>query len=925
VWQAACVCVILVLAVLAVFGQTAGFGFVNYDDDQYVFENPVVEKGLSVEAVGWAFTHAQVANWTPLSTLSHMLDCQMFGLHAGGHHLVNVLWHAANAVLLFLVLRQMTGSLWRSAFVAAVFAIHSLRAESVAWVSERKDVLSAFFFMLAIGAYVRYAQEFKVQSSKFKVLYSLCLVFFVLGLMSKPMVATLPFVLLLLDYWPLGRFQDAPQFLRLVKEKIPFFALAAGACVATALVPGLVITDARRLPLLERFGNALVSDVVYVRQMVFPAGLAVPYPLPPNGYAIWQVGLALVFVAAITAGLVLWRKKRPALLVGWFWYLGMLFPVIGIIQISADAARADRYTYLPGIGLALALTWAVADGSAGWKNRKLILGGSMLAVVGALGICGHRQTSYWKDSATLWRHVLACTSGNSLANNNLGVALAAKGDLAAAIVQYQKALEIKPDYSEALNNLGVALVAKGDVEAAIVQYQKALEIKPDYVEVRYNLGSALAGQGEYEAAITQYRKALEIKPDYAEALNNLGAALASKGEYAAAITQYRNALGIKPDYAEGRYNLGNALFAQGDKDAAIAQLQKALEIKPDYAEARNNLGSALSEKGDKNGAIAQFQKALEIKPDFAEARNNLASALSEKGDNNAAIAQLQKAVQIKPDNVEARNKLGAALYAKGDLEAAIVQYQKALEIKPDYAEARNSLGAALYAKGDLEAAIAQYRKVLEIEPDYAEARNNLGSALASKGEYEGAIAQYRKALGIKPDYLEAQNNLGKALFMKGDLAEAVAQYQNILKITPRSADTYGHLGEALLQKGETKEAVDSWQKSLEINSGQVNVQKALAWVLATTPEAALRNGPKAMALAAQANQLSGGGNPMILRILAAAHAETGSYGQAVDTARRALELAKTQKNDALAAALQKEIKFYEANTPVRDAPRRASN
>ncbi len=441
--QVVCVCAFLALAVLAVFGQTAHFGFVNYDDPANVSANPVVAQGLSMKAVGWAFTHIQVANWIPLTTLSHILDCQLFGLRAGGHHLVNVLWHAATAVLLFLVLRLMTGSLWRSAFVAALFAVHPLRAESVAWVSERKDVLSAFFFMLAIGAYVGYVEKRKApsfassfgksteggkatedrESRKQKFFYALTLVFFVLGLLAKSMVATLPFVLLLLDYWPLGRMEErlkaegrrlkeeggeqriprsdnapcAPEpprasspsppktcvgegwvleaptrlmgklaglpFWGLVKEKIPLFALAAGSCVAAALVPGLVVMDAHRLPLFERLGNAAVSYAVYLGQTVFPVGLAIPYPNPPNGQPLWKVCLAFVLLAAVTAGVTVWRKKRPCLLVGWLWYLGMLVPVIGIMQISPDANHADRYTYLPGIGLAMAGTWAVGIGA----------------------------------------------------------------------------------------------------------------------------------------------------------------------------------------------------------------------------------------------------------------------------------------------------------------------------------------------------------------------------------------------------------------------------------------------------------------------------------------------------------------------------------------------------------------------------------
>ena len=430
------VCVLLVLAVVAVFGQTAGFEFVNYDDPANVYENSVVQKGLSGQAVVWAFTHRQIGNWIPLTTLSHVLDCQLFGLRSGAHHLVNVLWHTANAVLVFLVLRQMTGSLWRSAFVAGVFAVHPLRAESVAWVSERKDVLSGFFFLLTIGAYVRHVRQ------PSRAGYGVMVLLFAFGLLAKSMVATLPFVLLLLDYWPLGRLHDRGEFLRRVREKIPLFALSAGTCVAAALVPQLIIMDADRLPLLERIGNALVSYAVYLRQMVFPAGLAACYPYAPNGGPVWKICLAFVLVAGISAVVFARGKKRPFLLTGWLWYLGMLAPVIGIVQISSVAARADRYTYLSEIGLAMAGTWAVGDWIMGWKQQRVVLGGLMAVVLGLLALRGYIQSSYWKDSETLWTQALHCTSRNSFAHYSLGIALLNKGEKEEAAAQFRNALEI---------------------------------------------------------------------------------------------------------------------------------------------------------------------------------------------------------------------------------------------------------------------------------------------------------------------------------------------------------------------------------------------------------------------------------------------------------------------------------------------------
>ena len=773
--QALCVCAFLALAVWAVFGQTAHFGFVDYDDPANVSANPVVAQGLSVKAVGWAFTHAQLANWIPLTTLSHILDCQIFGLRAGGHHLVNVLFHAATAMLLFLVLRLMTGSLWRSAFVAALFAVHPLRAESVAWVSERKDVLSAFFFMLAIGAYVGYVEKRKAssfakamedrESRKQKFFYALTLVFFALGLLAKSMVATLPFVLLLLDWWPLARLKAEGRRLKeeggeqrtaglpfwgLVKEKIPLLALSAGACAAAALVPGLVVMDAHRLPLLERIGNAVVSYAIYLGQMVFPVGLAIPYPNPPNGQPIGKVCLAFVLLAAISAGVVVWRKKRPCLLAGWLWYLGMLVPVIGIIQISPDASHADRYTYLPGIGLAMAVTWAVADASAGWRYRRVVLGGLMMAVIGALTVCAHSQTSYWKDDESLWRRALACTSGNYVAEHNLGN----------------------------------ALVKHGKLDDAIEHFQKALVIQPGLAEPRYNLANALFKQGNLEEAAAQYRKLLEIQPGNAEAFNNLG----------------------------------NALAMQGDNEAAIAQYQKALEIQPRYGDAHYNLAQVLLQQGK------------------------------------------------------------------------------------------------------LDAAIVQYRKSLETEPYNAEAQSGLGKALFLKADFDGAMACFDKAAALGPDPVAGWRKLGDDFLQKEDWQIAIACYQRAVKINPRDAEAAAGLGMACFKKGEAKEAIASWRHALAIYSGQISVLNNLAWLLATTSDPSLRNGTEAVALATQASQASGGGNPVILHTLAVAYAAEGNYRLAAATARRALQLAVGQKKDTLAATLQQEVKLYEASTPPGNAP-----
>src|SRR3972149_3559607 len=476
------------LAVLIVFGQTLRHDFVNYDDRLYVYENPYVTHGLTTQGIVWAFTSKHASNWHPLTWLSHMLDCQLFGLAPWGPHLVNVLLHAATAILLFLVLRRMTGDLWPSAFVAVVFAVHPLRVESVAWVAERKDVLSGLFFMLTLWAYVGYVRH-PFSTAR----YLTVMVLFALGLMAKPMLVTLPFVLLLLDYWPLGRmtplaaenrnkrlgatvqlspqrifsippqqsFSIPPQRIfsipaRLAMEKVLLMVLAAASCAATLWAQSEVIADDEHMPLSLRIGNAVISYVAYLVQLFYPAGLAVLYPHPWSGLPMWKVAGALLLLAAICGGVVALRRRCPYLLVGWLWYLGMLLPVIGLVQVGLQA-MADRYTYLTQIGLCIAFAWGVAQFTRSWPYRGWVCGiASVLALATLLG-CAWLQTSYWHDSETLWTHTLACTSRNFVVHNNLGNALAKVGRLKEAVENYEQALELKSNYHEAHNNLGVAL------------------------------------------------------------------------------------------------------------------------------------------------------------------------------------------------------------------------------------------------------------------------------------------------------------------------------------------------------------------------------------------------------------------------------------------------------------------------------------
>jgi protein O-mannosyl-transferase len=666
-WRVAAICLALTAIIFAVFGQTLRDDFINYDDNVFVYENPQVSKGLTLNGIAQAFfTHGSYDNWNPLTTISHMVDCQCYGLNASGHHLTNILLHAATAILLFLVLRQMTGALWRSAFVAAVFAIHPLRVESVAWISERKDVLSGLFFMLTIGAYVRYARRPWSPAG-----YGLVALLFALGLMCKPMLVTLPLVLLLLDYWPLKRFtQPGVRFVpwRLVVEKVPLLALSGAACLATLFAQTLALSSFEQISLPLRAGNALISYVTYLGQMFWPSGLAVLYPFAARDIGIAGVVLSLVVLAGISTGVFVLRRRHPYLLTGWLWYLGMLVPVIGLVQVGTQA-RADRYTYLPQIGLYLLLTWAAADLCAGWRHRGVVLGGCASSILVALIFCARAQTAYWQDSESLWTHTLACTTNNNIAHNNLGIALFEKGRVDEAVVQYQKALEIEPDYADADYNLGNAFFQQGRLDEAIAQWQKVLKIQPDDAQVHNDLGFALFEKGHVDEAVTHYEKALGIKPDYTEAHNNLGIALAQKGRLDEAIAQYQMALQIKPDDAEVHNNLGIAFAQKGRLDETITHYQKALQIKPDYLEVQNNLAWVLAtapQASLRNGnqAVKLAQQANRL----AGGENpiilqTLAAAYAEAGRFSEAVATVQQALPLagSPADTELASRLRKAL------------------------------------------------------------------------------------------------------------------------------------------------------------------------------------------------------------------------------------------------------------------------
>jgi len=600
-WLTIVICLFLAALTWLVFGQTLRHDFINYDDPRYVYENTKITSGVSLSGIAWAFTHIHSMNWHPLTTISHMLDCQVYGLKPGGHHFTNVLLHIVAAILLFLALQEMTGTFWNSAFVAAVFAIHPLRVESVAWIAERKDVLSGVFFMLTLLAYVHYVRLPSIGRYLVVVFALAC------GLMSKPMLVTLPFVLLLLDHWPLDRIRG--RFWKRVAEKIPLLALSAISSIGTLVAQKGAVGWTEELPILERINNAIISYVLYIWQMVWPANLAVFYPHPENRLLPWEIISSLLLLVCVTAIAIALRKQRPYLITGWLWYLGMLVPVIGLVQVGWQG-RADRYTYLPQIGLYIAITWTVADLTALWRRQRTILSTAAILTIGVLTWRAWAQTWYWRDSETLFKHALAVTTNNDVAENNLGIVYLRQGNVDEAISLLQAAVDLRPDNSPAHENLAKALLQKGKVADALIHYQKLLELQPDNIEVHNIVGTALIQQRRIREGVEEWEKVLAIQPDNGNAMSNLAWVFATSPDDSLrdgtkAIQLASEALRISGNRIPILFRTLAAAYAESGRfSEAIQTAQQGIEL------ANSQGNSELAAELNGNIALYQEQRPL---------------------------------------------------------------------------------------------------------------------------------------------------------------------------------------------------------------------------------------------------------------------------------------------------------------------------
>lgn len=516
-YQRAAICLGLLLLVFAVYLQTARFGFVNYDDGSYVFENSVIRAGLTWHGLIWAFTHIHSQNWHPLTSLSHMADCQLFDLHAGAHHLINVLLHAACVLCLFEFLRRTTKAVWASAAAAAIWAVHPLRVESVAWISERKDVLSGLFFLLTLLSYYRYVQR---PGWRGMLIVAITLA---AGVMSKPMLVTTPVILLLLDYWPLNR---ASSFAKVLGEKVPLFVLTAASCFATVTAQRLAIGTTENLPLKWRVSNAIVSYVTYLTQIAWPHRLIPFYVHPEGRLTASEIALCSFLLIGITIAVITFRRSRPYLFVGWSWYLVTLSPVIGIVQVGLQG-HADRYTYLPSIGIVVAVVWMVSDMIAAWRLRVVVVSSITAAIVFVLAGLSYAQTSHWRDTESLWAYTLSISPDNDVAHAGLAGIQLVRGDLEDAANHYRRALELRDGNSAAHYGLALALAKERKFDEAIAHWERSLEIQPDNVTARNYLGAALANVGREREAVAQWRQTLVYDSENGDAMNNLAWVLAS--------------------------------------------------------------------------------------------------------------------------------------------------------------------------------------------------------------------------------------------------------------------------------------------------------------------------------------------------------------------------------------------------------------
>ncbi|HXP59436.1 MAG TPA: tetratricopeptide repeat protein [Dongiaceae bacterium] len=832
-------CALLVVVTVAAFWRVLGDDFILCDDPLYVTANVHVLGGLTWDDVVWAFTGSAAANWHPLTWLSHILDVQLFGLAPGWHHFTSLLFHTANTLLLFRFLERLTGAPWRSVMVAALFGVHPLHVESVAWVAERKDVLSTFLFLLTLMTYVRYVRgveaarnpKSEIRNPKSEVgslepplfnsqsalgplrtptaAYLLSLALFALGLMSKPMLVTLPFVLVLLDYWPLGRFGDSgvttetprhgeiipaahgpwtvdcglwTNLRLLVLEKLPFFCLAFASCIVTYLVQHATHATTSVLPLASRLANAVASYLKYLAKTAWPTRLAVFYPHPDTHYPVshqwpaWAIAAGALLLVAVSWFALSRLRRQPWLAVGWFWFLGTLAPVIGLIQVGGQA-MADRYSYIPLIGIFIVTVWTAAEALDRRRAGRAVLAATGVAAIVASVAATRHQVGFWRDDFTLFQHALEVTTDNAVAEFRVGMALRQRGKAAEAIPHFKKVIEAAPVLADGYYGLAVTLEGEGRSQEAAQLFLTALSLSPWDARIHNDYGRFLWAAGRRPEAEAQYLEAVRLDPDSPEALANLGVALSGRGDVDGAIARFTAALRLKPDYAEALTRLAESFLRQGRLADAEAKYRDGVRLQPANAEMRINLGGVLWRQGRANDALAQYREAARLQPQMPVAHLNLGTALSAQGMFPGAEAEFEAAVRLKPDSLEALAGLGRALAGQGKFDQAQAPFQKAAQLCPTNADFRVFLGNALMMAGNTNAAAEAFAAALRLEPGLVQKAIQAGKALAAQGHLTAAEARFNTALWLQPGNPDAHQNLGLLFERQGRTNEASLHFQ----------------------------------------------------------------------------------------------------------------------------------------------------
>jgi tetratricopeptide (TPR) repeat protein len=816
-WLSVVICLALAIITGWLYWPVHTHELIGLDDQDYLVASPHVTTGITANNIVWAFTHRHASNWHPLTWISHMLDRQLFGLDPGKHHLVNVGFHIANSLLLFLILQRMTRKRWQCAFVAALFALHPLHVESVAWIAERKDVLSTFFFMLTLAAYARYAEKaegrrrttdehrwtqirgktstegneenqglvrklresgeqgksslssFASVNSGFKAggrgWYGLALLFFALGLMSKPMLVTLPFVLLLLDFWPLNRvpgfkFQVSSfrfqvsgfsSIRRLVFEKIPFFALSAVSCALTiwAQSMGVAIASVQQLSLFDRITNSVASYLGYAEKMFLPINLSVYYPFPVEP-PIEEAVLALFFLFIVTAYAVAMAKRRPYLLAGWLWYLGTLVPVIGLLQVGAQA-MADRYTYIPLIGLFIMLTWLATDIAAQWKYKTICLGLAAAMILPACATLTARQLAFWQNDRTLFGHGVEVDNQNYVAWAQMGSSYIKENKYDQAIIYYQRATQVKPNSSATWIGMAMSLERLDRWEESQKAFQKAETLSPENWLIHNNYAVALMKHGDFDGAEVELQKARQLDPDLIEPRLNHALLLQKRGNLTDAARENESILQVDPASWAACLRLADILFMLGKSDEAISRYRDTLRLNPHVTDARIGLGQALTEKRDFAGAMAEYSSVLQSDPKNAKALDGLGFVLAGEGRLPEAKARFLESMQLDPKNPAVHFHYAMCLSIQQQLPEIILEYRKALELDGQFLPALNNLAWLLASHSDPH--IRNGKEAVELAQRACRLTNNeqpfylgtLAAAYAEAGLFNDAVATAEKA------------------------------------------------------------------------------------------------------------------------------------------------------------------------------------